>query len=138
MLNTQLIDQLTKVKILVVRGCKLILNPRWELHAQINRKVWGQFADHYDWCDSGPREQIFCLLNGIDEPPGCTKCGKFVTFNIYRNKYNSHCSQGCVHSGAGGLKISDASTTFLYPNGVPSKNSSTDSGSISSATPTRI
>ena len=138
MLNTLLITQLVNARILVPRGSALMLNPRWEIHAQINRAVWGLFTDHYDWCDSGSREQVFCLLHAIDEPPGCTKCGKFVTFNLHRNRYNLHCSQGCVHSSVGGVKISDASTTFLYPSGVPSKNSNTDSGSISSATPTRM
>lgn len=91
-------QKLLDAKILTKRRGRLVLNPRWEWHAQVRREVWQRFQDEYDWCDGGVREQIYCLLNDITEPQGCRKCHSFVTFNTHRNRYNNYCSKRCVHT----------------------------------------
>jgi len=109
--SEQLMQLLKQCKILTERGERLVVNPRWEIHAQIHKAAWRYFQDQYDWCDGGVKEQIYCVLNNINEPPGCIKCNKFVTFNIHTNRYNPYCSTGCVHSGC--EKISAASATLI-------------------------
>lgn len=108
-----MMHQLLRDKILTTRRERPMLNPRWELYAQIHRTSWNRFQELYDWCDGGVREQVFCLLNGIDEPPGCCRCTNFVIFNIHKNRYNSYCSRQCIHSTAGGLNISAASAILV-------------------------
>lgn len=109
-----MLQKLLDSKILINKNGHIVLNAHWELFAQIHRDVWAQFRDQYDWCDGGVREQIYCLLNGIDEPTGCKHCTNFVTFNIHRHQYNNYCSRRCIHNaGGGGVNSSVASATLI-------------------------
>jgi hypothetical protein len=91
-----LISMLLDAKILTLKRDRVILSSQWVLYAQINRRAWDIFQDHYDWCDGGVREQVYCLLHNLNEPPGCVGCSSFVTFNIHKHKYNLYCSPACV------------------------------------------
>jgi hypothetical protein len=109
-----MLQKLLDSKILINKNGRIVLNAHWELFAQIRRDVWAQFRDQYDWCDGGVREQIYCLLNNIDEPVGCKHCTGFVTFNHHRHKYNNYCSRRCIHdTGGGGANSSVASTALM-------------------------
>jgi hypothetical protein len=74
------------------------INPQWEFRIQFVPKLFYTLRDFCPWTEDSFREQIHCLLNDIVEPPGCRGCGKFVTFNSYRNAYNNYCSRVCPQS----------------------------------------
>lgn len=107
-----ILELLVQAQILIPKNGRIMLNAHWELFAQIHRDVWAQFRDQYDWCDGGVREQIYCLLNNIDEPTGCKHCTGFVTFNHHKHRYNNYCSRQCIHSTGGGVNNSVASTAL--------------------------
>lgn len=115
--NRSLIEMMLHTRILITTNGRIRLNPRWEHYAQISPSVWDTFQDLYDWCDDGVRERVYCLLNDIDEPLGCSKCGSFVSFNIHKNCYNTYCSKNCVHTEPSGALGSHAVTnTEPLPN----------------------
>lgn len=72
-----------------------IINPQWEFRIRFVPKLFYTLRDFCPWAEDSFREQIHCLLNNIVEPPGCHGCGKFVTFNSYRNSYNKYCDRVC-------------------------------------------
>lgn len=89
-------DLLIKNRVLIDRKGKLALNPHWDVHVVKLGKAFYELQDMFPWCDTF-REQMVCLIGEIDEPLGCVKCGRFVAFNTYTNKYNRYCSSSCVH-----------------------------------------
>ena len=123
-LNTNI---LISEQILIKTAKGIRLNPHWELYARCANTTYNGVVDQYGWCSDGMREIAYCIINDLTEPPGCIKCGGFVTFNIHRNKYNSYCSKQCTHSKLGGGPSQTAATTLSLPNvavSSPLKNAS--------------
>jgi hypothetical protein len=92
----QLLNLLLAEQILIRKqGSVVVINPHWDTKVVHVPKLFYMLRELYPWTEESIRERVHCLVRDVSEPPGCSGCGKFVTFNLYRNRYNSYCHRVC-------------------------------------------